>query len=155
MCGVCCPTSPKCVSRCLLKIAFGGALALFGLAHYLDMQGFVAMVTGGFTGVLFALAKLWAYILPALMIIGGALLIANYRLDVAAWCAGIALASIAIGMPLKAVLGTTGLTVEIGQAVNNALLWLLIYVFVVKCSGCAHKGGEGGMGGGGHSCSTC
>lgn len=149
MCGVCCPTSPKCVSRYLLKVGFGGALLLFGIAHYLNFQGFSGDVTGGFTGVLAGLATLWAYVLPALMIVGGALLIANYRLDIAAWCGGLALASIAIGMSLKAVLGTSGLG-EVAPAVHWALVWLLVYLFAIKCCGCASKG-EGGMGGG-HVC---
>lgn len=147
----CCPTSPKCIAKCLFKIGFGGSLALVGVAHFKDMQGFSDMVAGGFTGVLANLAGLWAYILPLLMIVGGALLVVGYRLDIAAWAAGVALVSIALGMALKAILGTLPLG-EVMPAVQNALLWSLLYLFVVKCGGCCK---EGGTGGGGHSCGTC
>lgn len=153
---ICCPTSSKCVSKGLLRIAFGATIALYGLSHYLDFTGFSGLTTMGYTGVLFSLAGIWAYVLPALMIVGGVLLVVPYRKDVAAWCIGVALASIAIGMTLKTVLGTLSLA-DVGEMVNNALLWLLIFVFAVKGGCCGSHAKDGSMGhvcapGGGGCC---
>ncbi len=143
---ICCPKSPKCVAKSLLRIGFGATLALYGVAHYLDLQGFVGMTASGFSGVLGSLAQLWAYVLPLLMIVGGGFLVVPYRTDIAAWCAGVALASIAIGMTLKVVLGNESL-VNVGAFVNNALIWLLIYFFAVKSASCCQSGGKEGSGG--------
>ncbi len=139
-----CLTSSKCVSKCVLRVGFGAALFLFGVAHYMDFQAFAPMVTGGFTGVLASLAGLWAYILPLLMIVGGGLFVAGYRMDIAAWCGGVALLSIIIGMMLKDILGTVTMG-EVAPAVQNALLWLLVYLFAVKshCCGCGSGCGTG------------
>jgi len=157
---ICCPTSSKCVSKGLLRIGFGATLALYGLEHYMHFQAFSGMTTAGFSGVLMSLAGLWAYVLPALMIVGGVLLVVPYRKDIAAWCAGVALASIAIGLSLKLVIGALApeLAMQVGMGVNFALLWLLIFSFAVKggCCGSSH-GKEGAMGhvctpGGGGCC---
>jgi hypothetical protein len=121
-------------------------LALYGVEHYMHFQGFSAMTTMGFGGILASLAQLWAYILPLLMIVGGGLLVVPYRTDIAAWCAGVAIASIAIGLVLQSVLGTGSLG-DLGMGVNNALLWLLIYFFAVKSASCCCGGGKEGMGG--------
>lgn len=123
--------SPAAISTVVVNASFGIALALFGLAHFLDMDGFTLMVTGGLDGVAASLAALWAYVLPLLMIVGGVLLVVGHRPDVAAWCAGIALASIAIGMPLKAIIGTAELSV-VAPHVHNAFIWLLVFSLVTK-----------------------
>ena len=128
-----------------LRVAFGVSLALFGIAHYLDVQGFAGMTAGGFTGVLASLATLWAYVLPLLMIVGGALVVVGYRPDIAAWCAGVALASIAIGMSLKMTLGAADAATA-GGAIQSVMLWLLVYLFAIKglACGCGAKGGRPG-----------
>lgn len=118
----------------LLRIGFGVSLALVGLAHYMDITMFVQM-TAADLGPLAQVGKLWAYALPALMIVGGMLIVTKYRLDVGAWCAGIALVSIVIGMPLKAVIGGANLG-EVMSGANNAFIWLLVYALVVKCAAC-------------------
>jgi uncharacterized membrane protein YphA (DoxX/SURF4 family) len=141
-----CPTSPKCIAKLCLRVGFGGALALVGVAHYMDLAGFTGMVSGGL-GALSGIGTLYAYILPALEIVGGVLIVAGQKHDVAAWCAGVALASIAIGMLLKPVLGGVGLG-EVMPAANNTLLWLLVYVMVVKCCMSCGDGSCGGGGGG-------
>ena len=148
---MCVPNSPKCIAKLCVRIGFGVALALFGIAHLRTMDGFRVMVSDGL-GPLAGLGTLWAYILPLLQIGGGVLLVANYRLDIAAWCAGIALASIAIGMPLKAVIGGVPLG-EVAPAVNTTLLWLLVYLFVVKGLCCDAKKKEGA--GSAHACPSC
>jgi uncharacterized membrane protein YphA (DoxX/SURF4 family) len=151
---MCCPTSPSCAAKLIVRVAFGGALALFGLAHLKTISDFTGMVSQGL-GPLSGLGTLWAYVLPVLMIVGGVLFIVNYRTDIATWAAGVALASIIVGMPLKSVVGNVPLG-EVGPGVNNAFLWLLVYLFVVKCL-CPH-GKEGSEKQGEHSehsCPTC
>ena len=139
---ICCPTSGKCVAKSLLRIGFGATLALYGVEHYMHFSAFAGMTTMGFSGILMSLAQLWAYVLPLLMIVGGVLLVIPYRIDIAAWCGGVALASIAIGMMLKTVLGTAALG-DVGMGVNNALIWLLIYLFAVKGASCCCGGAKG------------
>jgi uncharacterized membrane protein YphA (DoxX/SURF4 family) len=149
-----CPTSPKCIGKLILRVSFGGSLALVGLVHYMtlhgtgDMPGFVDMVSMDL-GPLTPLGTAWAYILPGLQIVGGVLIVLKYRPDIATWAAGIALASIAIGMLLKPVLTGADLGMSMG-AVNNTMLWLLVYIMVVKCCLCCGKceTGSGGMEGG-------
>jgi len=143
-----CPTSPKCIAKLVFRVTFGLSLALVGLIHYMTLDMFTPMVADGL-GPLTGLGTLWAYILPALQIVGGVLLVAEYRTDIGTWAAGVALGSIAVGMLLKSVLGGVALP-EVMGAVNNTLLWLLVYVLVVKC--CLCKGGDGGEG---HSCASC
>jgi len=126
----------------MLRIGFGVTLALYGAAHYKDFTAFSGMTTAGFTGVLASLATLWAYVLPLLMIVGGLSLAIPYRRDIGAWCGGVALASIAIGMSLKAVLGTQTL-MDVGGTVSNTLVWLLIYLFAVKSGSCCCGGAKG------------
>jgi hypothetical protein len=143
------PTSPKCIAKLVLRVSFGGALALVGLTHLMDVSNFAPMVADGL-GPLSPLGSLWGYILPLLQIVGGVLIVAKYRPDIATWAAGIALGSIVIGQLLKPVLGGVSLgDPMIMGAVNNTLLWLLVYLMVVKCCLCCGSCEQGSGGGGG------
>jgi len=149
-----CPSSPKCVAKLLFRISFGASLALVGIAHYMDAAAFAGMVAQDL-GPLAGLGSFWGYVLPALQIVGGVLIAANYRTDIGVWAAGVALVSIAIGMLLKSVFGAADLG-QVMPAVNDTLLWLLVYLMVVKCCLCG-SGTEGGAAGGqgGHACGSC
>lgn len=142
-----CPTSPKCIAKLLLRVGFGLALLLVGVAHFQTFSGFQGMVADGL-GPLKPLGSLWAYILPLLMIVGGGLIVAGKKSDIATWCAGIALVSIVVGMLLKTVIGGVPLE-QMMATVHNTYLWLLIYLIVVKCClSCEEcETGGGGMGG--------
>lgn len=135
-CGMCpsCPTCPKSVACCLIRVSFGLAVALVGLTHYMDIQGFTGMVSMGL-GPLSGLGTLWAYILPGLMVVGGVLLAAGAYHHVASWCVGLALGSIIVGMPLKSVIGGVPLG-DVIPAVNNTLIWLLVYGLTIKMACC-------------------
>ncbi|HLC75941.1 MAG TPA: hypothetical protein VJB82_02370 [Candidatus Peribacterales bacterium] len=154
---MCCPTSPTCVVKLLLRISFGVSLALVGVAHYMSISVFASMVSQDL-GFLTGLGTLWGYVLPALQIVGGVLIVANYRVDIGVWAAGVALASIAIGMLLKPILGGVDLS-QVMSYTNDAFLWLLLYFFVVKCCLCGSckEGGAACCSGqsGGHSCAGC
>lgn len=152
-----CPSSPKSIAKLLVRIAFGVSLALIGLNHYMTLDAFTGMVAGGL-GPLSGLGTLWAYILPALMIVGGVLIVAKYRIDIGVWAAGIALASIVIGLLLKPVVGGVDIT-EVMPWVHNTFIWILAYFFVAKsclcCGSCKEGDMVGAQGGQGHSCASC
>lgn len=120
--------------KMVLTVSFGLSLLLVGVAHYMTIADFAVMVSGGL-GALTMLGTLWAYILPALMIVGGALYVVGMYKHIAAWASGIALGSIPVGMLLKSVLGGVALG-EVMPFAINAFVWLIVYVFVVKMTSC-------------------
>lgn len=130
----CCPKTAKGAAALCLRVGFGASLLLVGLAHYMTMNAFKGMVTEGL-GPLEPLGALWALVLPALMIVGGALLAVGMYAEVGAWAAGVALASIPVGMLLKPVLGGVPLP-DVMPAAINAFIWLIVYVLVIKLSCC-------------------
>ncbi len=127
-------SSPKGVAALALRLSFGLSLVLVGINHYMTMGGFSLMVTDGL-GPLTFLGTLWAYVLPALMILGGALLAIGMYTEIGAWAAGLALGSIPVGMLLKPVLTGVALGDMMPVAVNT-FVWILIYYFVVKSLAC-------------------
>lgn len=130
----CCTKSPKCAAALALRLAFGLSLLLIGLAHYMTMAPFKGMVMSGL-GPLEPLGALWALVLPALMIVGGALITVNMYMEIGALVAGVALASIPVGMLLKPILGGVALP-DVMPAVINSFIWLIVYALVVKMSCC-------------------
>lgn len=112
-----------------LRLSFGLSLLLVGVSHYMTLDMFVSMTADGL-GPLAFLGQIWAYVLPALMIVGGALLAIGMFEGLGAWAAGIALGSIPVGVLLKPVLGGVSLGDVMPLAVN-AFLWLLVYAIVV------------------------
>jgi hypothetical protein len=132
-----CPTCPRIVVARLLGIAFGLAVALVGLSHYLQFQGFSASVVAGL-GPLSDLGTIWAYLLPGLFIVGGALLVAGTNLHIAAWALGIGLGSIVVGMPLKSVVGGVELSSVI-STMHSTFIWLIVYALAIKMAVCEKK----------------
>ena len=119
-------------------MTFGASALLIGLAHYGAIQEFSGFVGMGL-GPLAPLGLLWGYILPGLMVIGGALLIVGSCL-LSTWLLGIAFGSIIVGMLLKPLLGGVALA-DVMPATINAYIYLFAYVLAVKCgcSGTAEK----------------
>ncbi len=116
-------------------MSFGLSLLLVGVAHYQTIGNFSNMVAQGL-GPLEPLGSIWAYVLPALMIVGGALYTVNRKTCIAGLASGVALGSIPVGMLLKAVLDeNVALGDMMGPAIN-AFIWLLVYAFVVKSTCC-------------------
>ncbi len=134
--------NPKTAMKIVLRVSFGLSLLLVGVAHYMSLSDFMGMVAGGL-GPISMVGTLWAYVLPALMIVGGALFVVGMYCDIAAWAAGVALGSIPVGMLLKPVLGGVALGEMMPHAIN-AFVWLLVYVLVVKMCCCCCKGGSCG-----------
>ncbi len=123
----------SCPTGMMLRLAVGVSLALVGLAHYMNIANFTGMTSEGL-GSLAPLGILWAYILPALQIVGGLIIAFNVRqfMCIGKWAAGIALASIAIGMTLKMVM--TGDAASMAH-VQSAFIWFLALMFAGKACG--------------------
>ena len=134
------PRHPKCIASLVVRVSFGLSLLFVGLVHYMNFAAFKGMVSEDL-GALSLFGTLWAYILPALMIIGGALLVIGMFLDIAAWTAGLALASIPAGMLLKSVLSGVSMANTMPAAIN-AFIWLIVYLIVVKSSAGCCSGGK-------------
>ena len=137
--------SPKCAAKLAVRVSFGLSLLLVGVAHYMTLDMFSGMVSDGL-GALTLVGTIWAYVLPALMIVGGALFAVGMYYDIASWASGIALGSIPVGMLLKPVLSGVALP-DVMPMANNALIWLLVYMWVVKfCACCGSSCSTGGSG---------
>lgn len=133
---------PKAAAALALRLAFGLSLLLVGVSHYMNLEMFMAMTSDGL-GPLTFLGTIWAYIFPALQIVGGALFAVGMYYEIAAWTAGLALASVPVGMLLKPVLSGVALP-DVMPAAVNAFIWLIVYVLVVKmctcCGSCESDG---------------
>lgn len=136
--------SPKGAACLALRLSFSLALLFHGIALLKGLGDFTGMVSSGL-GPLSPLGMLWAYVLPVLMIVGGALLAVGKYTLYGAWAAGLALASIAPGMLLKPILSDTSGGEAMASA-NMAFMWLLVYYFAVKCASCCGNG-SGSCGG--------
>ncbi|MBM3230732.1 hypothetical protein FJZ28_00210 [Candidatus Peregrinibacteria bacterium] len=131
----CCdPKNPKSVAALLLRVTFGLSLLFVGISHYMRLQGLVSMMDG--LGPLTVVGQIWAYILPALMIVGGALFAIGMYLQIGTWAAGVALASIPAGMMLQPVLSPVGIADMMGATIN-AFIWLIVFALVVRTSCCS------------------
>ncbi len=129
-------TSPKGVAALAMRLGFGLSILLIGVHHYMNLSDFIPSVSMGL-GPLVPAGIIWAYILPALLIIGGALISIGLFVEVGAWTAGVALGSIAPGLLLKTLLsdGQIGLEMVMPMVINT-LIWLLVFFFVVKSMSC-------------------
>ena len=131
---ICCPKTARGAAAFCVRVSFGVSLLLIGLSHFMTFTAFKGMVMEGL-GPLTALGALWAFILPALMVVGGALLVVGMYPEVAAWAAGVAIGSIPVGMLFKPILGGVALPDVMGAAIN-AFVWLILYVLVIKMTSC-------------------
>ena len=122
----------------LLRWSFSLSLIFMGIIHYKQIDGFKAMVSDGL-GALSQLGMIWAYILPGLFIVGGALLLIGKYVDIGTWVAGVALASIPVGMLLKSVVTGADLSMTMAATIN-AFIWLIVFRFAVKNAACVSCG---------------
>lgn len=130
MCKSGCWSSPKEISRLLTRVFFGLSLFFVGVVHYKTVADFAAFVGDGL-GTLSMIGTAWGYVLPGLMIVGGALFVIGKFPKVAVWTAGIALGSIPAGILFKSVITEMPLGDTMPGAVN-AFTWLIVYMFAVK-----------------------
>ncbi len=120
------------------RIGFGLVLVGYGLNHYRNLSGFVEMSKGVFPGVpvVGTVAGLLAYIVPALMIVGGALFAVRQLGCISKTC---------ILAALGGILGWAGLAVLVGDGnaagsmmplLQNASVLLILYYIIKKMSCC-------------------
>ncbi|ALM09867.1 MAG TPA: hypothetical protein DEB30_01960 [Candidatus Peribacter riflensis] len=128
------PRCPTCIVGTVARASLGLSLLFVGLVHYMTFESFVGMVSEDL-GALTMLGVLWAYLLPALMIVGGALLVLGMFPEVATWAAAVAIGSIPAGMLLKSVLAGVPLSNTMPAAIN-AIIWLIALILVVKLLKC-------------------
>ncbi len=160
--GTCgCPVQPcpsSYVTTWFPRIAFGMVLAGYGVNHYRDLDNFIKMASGAFPTVplLASIAGLLAYIVPALMIVGGVLFATRQLCCIAKMCIVAALTGI-IGWAGLAVLvgsGTAGMTMK--DPIQFAAVLFIFFVFAKKMScksACSSKGAcSSGSCGTGGSC---
>lgn len=121
---------PTSVAKLVVRIGFGIALALVGVAHYLDAATFAEAVGRGL-GTLEPVGMAWGYLLPGLMIVGGVLIALGFLPAVGAFVAGVALVSIPAGLMLKSVLSGLSLNDTMPPAMN-AIVWILFYVAALR-----------------------
>lgn len=133
------PQCPLCIVGTVARLSLGASLVFVGLVHYMTFESFSGMVSEDLAALSF-LGTLWAYILPALMIVGGALLALGMFTEIALWASSIALGSIPAGMLLKSVISGLPLS-ETMQPAINALIWLIALIVITKVSdACCENG---------------
>ncbi len=125
-----CDMPPKKVASMLLRITLGLCVLFMGIIHLKTPVQFSGYVGDGL-GFLTPLGMLWGYIYIALMIVGGALLTLGMMPTIAAWTAGLALASIPAGMLLKSLMTGAPLDQSMAAAING-FVWLIVFMFVMK-----------------------
>ena len=120
------------VAKSVVRVGFGLALALVGVAHYMDAHTFAEAVGRGLEYPWLENAGMvWGYLLPGLMIVGGILIAIGYMPAVGSLVAGVALVSIPVGLMLKSVLSGLSLNDTMPPAMN-AIVWVLFYVAAVR-----------------------
>lgn len=139
--GCKCPVQPcpsKCIVSYLPRIAFGLALAGYGINHYRGIDGFVMFAKSVFTvNAIAMISGVLAYVVPALMIVGGVLFAIRQL------CC---LSKICIVASLSGIIGWAGLAVMLadpnnrdvvqgmGSAIQNASVLFILYVTIKKMS---------------------
>ena len=120
------------------RIAFGLVLVAYGVNHYNNLEGFVESSKGVFptAPALAAISGILAYILPALMIVGGALFAVKQLCCISKACVLASLSGI-IGWASLAVLfgdGAAGGTFM--PFIQNAAVLIVLYWVIKKMTCC-------------------
>lgn len=125
-----CLCSTSCIATFLLRVTFGLGTIFIGIAHYLTFSVFKEMTSAGLGPISF-LGTAWAFILPALLILGGALLFVGVCPNIATRLIGIGFGSIVAGMLLKSVLSNAPLGDTL-PASTSALIWLVVFFLLAQ-----------------------
>lgn len=153
----CCSSSSGSCKACpiswLPRIAFGIVFAGFGVAHYRDVTNFTTSAGRIFAeGSVLALAATYlAYVVPALMIVGGVLFAIRQLPCVSKACIVAALSGIlgwaGLGLMFMNPASEMSMTLmqQLGAAIQNAsVLFILFYMIKGKSCGaskCCTSGG--------------
>lgn len=120
------------------RVAFGLILVAFGVNHYKDVGGFSEMSSGALSAVppLAMVAGILAYIVPALMIIGGALFAVKQLGCISKTCILASLSGIIGWASLAVLVGDGAAGGSFMPAIQNAAVLLILYWVVKKMSCC-------------------
>lgn len=132
----------------LPRVAFGLILVSFGVNHYRHLSDFVGMAKSAYqmTPMLAGVAALLAYIVPALMIVGGALFAVKQLCCVSKMCILASLSGI-IGWASVAVLVGDGMIGgQMMPMIQSAAVLLILYFMVKKMGCCKSACGASGCG---------
>lgn len=117
------------VSNLLFRASVGITMVLIGISAYRDFAPFVANVTDGL-GWARTIGHIWAFILPALFVFGGGLLVIGRYSFITALTGGLALASIPVGLMLKNTIGGVPLPDMISAAYPPIVLLMAFYLAI-------------------------
>jgi hypothetical protein len=124
------------------RIGFGLVLVGYGVNHYRSLDAFIGMASGVFTvPALASVMTLLAYVVPALMIVGGALFAVKQFGCWSKFCILASLGGILGWGGLAIMLGTMQTAMDIGPAVQNAALLIVVYYIIKKMSCCGSSSG--------------
>ncbi len=120
------------------RIAFGLILVAFGVNHYKDVAGFSRMSSEALSAVpmLASVAGVLAYIVPALMIVGGALFAVKQLGCVSKTCILASLSGIIGWASLAILIGDGAAGGSFMPAIQNASILLILYWVIKKMSCC-------------------
>lgn len=120
------------------RVAFGLIMVAFGVNHYKDVSGFSDMSSGALSAVppLAMAAGILAYIVPALMIIGGALFAVKQLGCVSKLCILASLSGIIGWASLAVLIGDGAAGGSFMPAIQNASVLLILYWVIKKMSCC-------------------
>ena len=118
------------VSSLVLRVPLGLTMVMIGISAYRDFAPFVANVTEGLAWAS-TLGTVWAYLLPALLVFGGGMLVVGRYSSVAALTGGVALGSIPVGLMLKNVLSGVPLP-DMMAASYPSIVWIVAFYFALN-----------------------
>ena len=136
-----CPCGPQCPANYvgwLPRIAYGLILVGYGVSHYRNLSGFVGMAKGVFPTVviLAKIAGVLAYIVPALMIIGGILFAIKQLCCLSKACILASLSGIIGWASLAVLVGDGNAAGAMMPMIQNASVLLILYYMIKKASCC-------------------
>lgn len=134
----CSPSCPCKYAPWLPRVAFGLILMAYGVNHYRNLSDFVNMAKSLFQNapMLAGVAGLLAYIVPALMIVGGLLFAIKQLCCVSKMCILASLSGIIAWASLGVMFGDVNITGAAMPLIQNASVLLILYWVVKKMSCC-------------------
>lgn len=140
-CSACGCGRPMCTCKYapwFLRIAFGLVLVSFGVNHYRHIADFITMVRAPFDGVavLGGVAEILAYIVPALMIVGGVLFAIKQQRCISKTCIYAVLGGIIGWASLGVLVGNSAAAGTFMPVIQSTAVLVVFYWVVRKLSCC-------------------
>lgn len=114
----------------MLRVPLGLVMVMIGVSAYRDFAPFVANVTDGL-GWASSVGHVWAYLLPALLIFGGGMLVVGRYSYVAALTGGLALGTVPVGLILKNIISGVPLP-DMMMASYPTIVWMIAFYLALN-----------------------